>query len=558
MRRILTAVSALALVAGLYACSADAPGPTTPKGGGGGQPPTGSNGLVIRLFTSNPNPPAGSCTLLQAIVTRNGASVADGTGVAFSSNFGVFQQNDLNLISVVTQNGAAVTALCSSGPGTANVRAQVTDAGDTATATITIVFQPVAQSGPFVSFCDPSFGSPQGGTTLSINGGRFFGNAASTRVVFSAGGVTREALVTDLTGNTITLVTPAFPEAQSPSVPVEVRVTLGTNTVNPVTLTLPNCFAFGNAPATQPSITAILPSSGTNEGNTRVTIIGSGFRAPLQVFFGNVEAQVLSISFNQIVVLSPPAFGAGQNNLNAQVDVRVRLVDSGLEAGLGGGFRYVVDNVITAIDNGQQRVDRPFTPVTIFGQGFQAPVAVTLAGIPATVISVSATEIIVLPGAPFVSSCSDIAGETRVVNINTGDVATGPDFVYLVTQTRPFVSSASPVSGPAGTNVSILGGNFLGVTSVRFGDRGAVFTVNSSGGITASAPPIDTIAPPACPAGVSAGTPITVSGVSITVQNANTGCTAAAGAPFSYTLPCVVPTPTPVPTSVTPTVTTTP
>lgn len=554
MRRIATALTVIALVAGVYACSSDAPGPSTPKGPGSGQPPSGANGLTIRLFTSNPNPPADSCTLLQAIVTRNGANVPDGTGVAFSTNFGVFQQNDLNLISIVTANGSAVTALCSSVPGTAAVRAQVTDGGDTAIATITIVFQPVAGAGPFVTFCDPSFGTPNGGTTLNINGGRFFGSPSSTRVTFVAAGISREALVADLTGNTITVVTPAFPEAQSPSVPVEIRVTLGTNTATPVVLTLPNCFAFGTTPSTLPSVTAVLPSSGTNEGNTRVTIIGSGFRAPLQVFFGNTEATVLSIAFNQIIALTPAAFGAGQNNLNQSVQVRVHLVDSGQDGILENGFRYVVDNVITALDNGQQRVDGSFSPVILYGHGFQAPVAVTLAGIPASIISVAATEVIVLPGSPFVSGCADVRGPSRIVNINTGDAAEGPEFIYLVQQTRPFISSASPSSGPAGTNVAISGGNFLGVTSVRFGNLGAVFTVNGSGSITAAAPPTTATTPPLCGPGVLAGTPVIVSTVGITLQNATTGCSADTGAQFSYTLPCIVPTATPVP-SVTPTAT---
>jgi hypothetical protein len=554
MRRIAIALTVLALV-GVYACSSDAPGPTTPKGPGTGQPPSGANGLSIRLFTSNANPPADSCTLLQAIVTRNGANVADGTGVSFSSTFGVFQQNDLNLISVVTQNGAAVTALCSGQSGTATVRAQATDGNDTVVATITIVFQPVAGAGPFVSHCDPSFGTPAGGTTLTINGGRFFGSPSSTRVLFSAAGVIREGLVTDLTANTVTVVTPAFPEAQSSSVPVEIRLTLGTNTSTPLVLTLPNCFAFGTSPSNQASITAVLPSSGSNEGNTRVTIFGSGFRAPLQVFFGNTEATVLSIAFNQIIALTPPAFGAGANNLNQSVPVRVHLVESGQDAILGDGFRYVVDNVITAISNGQQRVDVPFSTVTLFGHGFQAPVAVTLAGIPvASVISVAATEVVVLPGTPFVSGCGDVGGESRVVNINTGDVAVGPEFVYLVAQTRPFISSSSPASGPSGTNVTILGGNFLGVTTVRFGSVGASFTIGSSGSISAAAPPSDVTTPPQCPPGTAAGTPINVQSVPITVQNANTGCNAESGATFNYTLPCVVPTATPVP-SVTPTAT---
>lgn len=541
MRRIAITLTLLALLAGVHACSSDAPAPTTPKGPGGGQPPAGTSRLQIRLFTSNPNPPAGSCTLIQAIVTLDGVSVPDGTGVSFSTNFGVFQENLLNLVSIVTQNGAAVTALCADNPGTANLRAQATSGGQTGSATLTIVFQPLAGSGPFVTFCSPGFGPAEGGTNLTISGGRFFGSAASTRVTFVAAGVSREALVTSVSDTNVAVVTPAFPEALSPSVPVEIRVTLGTNTANPVTLTVPNCFAFGTTPSTQPSITAILPSSGTNEGNTRVTIIGSGFAAPLQVFFGNTEAQVLSVSFNQIVALTPPAFGAGQNNLNQQVDVRVRHVTSGIEAVLGGGFRYVVDNIITALSDSQQRVDEPFRPVTIFGQGFQAPVAVELAGIPvAAIISVSATEVVVLPGNPQLSGCSDISGPASVTNVNTGDNATGGTFFYLVSQTRPIISGVSPSSGPPGTVVTITGGNFLGVTAVRVGGRLASIVSLSDSLISIIIPDPGTLAAPACPAGVAAGTPINVgSAVDIELTEASTGCDATSSGAFLYQLPCI-------------------
>jgi len=558
MRRIATVLTVLALVAGAYACSSDAPSPTVPKGGGDAQPPTGASRLQIRLFTSDPNPPAGSCTLLQAIVTLSGASVPDGTGVSFSTTFGFFAQNGQNLISVVTENSSAVTAVCSNNPGPASVRATATVGGETGSAAITIAFQPVASAGPFISFCNPSFGPATGGTTLTINGGRFFGDASTTRVVFSAAGITREALVTRVTESQITVITPAFPEAVSPTVPVEIRVTLGTNTPNPLTLTLPNCFAFGTAPSTQPSITAVLPSSGTNEGNVRVTIIGSGFEAPVQVFFevatARVEAQILSVSFNQIVVLTPPAFGAGAPLLNATTTVRVRNVISGREGTLAGAFRYVTPVQLFSINNSQQRVDASFTPVTIFGQGFQAPVAVTLAGIPATVISVSATELLVLPGRPFVTACADVVGPVGVTNINTGNSATGLTFRYLVEQTRPFISNVSPSSATAGTSVTISGGNFTGVTSVRFGDRTASFTINSDSSISATVPSTGAAAP-TCPAGVAAGTPTSVGNVSVTVRNANTGCEST-GTQFTNLVPCVVvTTPTVTPTGPAPTAT---
>src|SRR5437867_166603 len=171
MRRIAIPVTVLALVAGAFGCSSDAPTPPKTGGPGGGTGPTGSTALQIRLFTSNPNPPAGTCTLIQAVVTLNGASVPDGTGVVFTTDFGVFAQNGLPLISVVTQNGSAVTALCSQFPGTAVVGARATVGSETASATITIAFQQApAGAGPFISFCDPSFGAATGGTALALHG----------------------------------------------------------------------------------------------------------------------------------------------------------------------------------------------------------------------------------------------------------------------------------------------------------------------------------------------------------------------------------------------------
>ncbi len=443
MRRIALILLGAALVgAASWFCSSDAPAPTPPGGGGGGGLTTSA--LQIRLFTSNANPVAGSCTLIEAVVTLNGASVPDGTGVSFTTDLptSFFSQNLLSVISVVTQGGTATTALCSSGAGLATVRASATVGSNTASATILIAFQASPQSAPFFTFCSPSFGPSTGGTALTINGGRFTGTPATTRVTFTAAGVSREALVTAVTATSVTVITPAFPEATSPSVPVNITLTFGTNTATPVSISLPNCFAFGTTAAGNPKITAVLPSSGSNEGNTRVTIIGSGFVLPVQVFFGPAEAQVLSVSFNQIIVLTPPASGAGLPNLNQTVDVRVHEVNSGLEDTLTGGFRFVVPLQLTAIDNNRQ--EAPFTPVTIHGQGFLAPVAVSLAGIPATVISVSATELLVLPGP--LPTCANTTGSVVVTNIDSGDTQSGLTFTYLCT---PPTNTPTPIPPPA-------------------------------------------------------------------------------------------------------------
>ena len=547
MRRNATALIGIALVAFYLACSADAPAPTSNNGGGGGPRTTPTaTALQVRLFTTNANPTAGNCTLIQAIVTLNGANVPDGTGVAFSSDFGFFQQNGNVVVSVTTQGGAAVTALCSANPGLANVRATASVGGQTGTGTLAISFQPSAQAGPFFSSCSPSFASNAGGTTLTLNGGRFFGTTATTRATFTAAGVTREALVTGVTDSTVTVLTPAFPEAQSPSVPVTINLTFGTNTSSPVVLTVPNCFAFGTASSTTPSITAILPASGSNNGLTRVTIVGSGFSAPLQVFFGPVEAQVVSISFNQIIALTPPAFGAGSPNLNATVDVRVHEVTSGVDAVLTGAFRFVTPVQITAIDNNQQRVDLPFSQVTIHGNGFESPVAVSLAGIAATVISVSATEIIVLPGSPSITNCADLAGPVVVTNVNTGDSNSNATFRYLVAQAAPIITNVSPGSGPPGTSINITGSNFFGIVSVTLGGRSVGFTVAPGGGsITVTAPDLGNT-PPVCTGTNPAGTQQNTGGALDVVVSSSLGCTGRSTQGFQPTLGCTIaPTPTP-------------
>jgi IPT/TIG domain len=543
MRRIATVLLGIALVAFYMACAADAPAPTSNNGGGGGPRTTPTpTALQVRLFTTNANPTAGNCTLIQAIVTLNGNNVPDGTGVAFSTDFGFFQQNSNVVVSVTTQGGAAVTALCSSNAGLANVRATATVGSQTGTGTLVISFQPSAQAGPFFSSCSPSFAANTGGTPVTLNGGRFFGTAATTRATFTAAGVTREALVTDVTGSTVTVVTPAFPEAQSPSVPVTINLTFGTNTSSPVVLTIPNCFAFGTASSTTPSITAILPASGSNNGLTRVTIVGSGFSSPLQLFFGPVEAQVVSVSFNQIIALTPPAFGAGAPNLNQTVDVRVHEVTSGVDAVAPAAFRFVTPVQIFSFSGPNvQPIGGPFLPLTIHGQGFEAPVAVSLAGWVATVMSVSATEILVTPGNAIPSSCTDITGPMTVTNVNTGDTASGQTFTYIVKSAGPFISGVSPGSGTGGS-ITISGGNFSAISTVTVGGRAASFTVDSVGSITAT---VTGFTPPVCASGVAVGTATSMGDVVVT--NAF-GCSASAAGAF--TLPCIpppVPTRTPTP-----------
>ncbi|HEY6931345.1 MAG TPA: IPT/TIG domain-containing protein [Thermoanaerobaculia bacterium] len=542
MRRIAFLLLALALVGAYWACSADAPAPTPPNQGG--HPPSGNSPLQIVLFTGDANPVAGTCTLIQAVVTLNGVAVSDGTGVLFSTDFGVFSQNGSPTISVVTQKGVALTSVCSNSTGTAFVNASANVAGNSAKAQpLKIVFQPSAQAVPFFSSCSPSFGANTGGTSLTINGGRFPGDATTTRATFTVLGITREAPVTSVTSSAVVVSTPAFPEATAGSTPAQITLTFLANS-SPITLSVPNCFAYGTVGTGTPNITAVLPSSGTNSGNTRVSIIGTGFSAPVQVFFGSVEAVVVNVSFSQIVVLSPPAFGAGSSNLNQTVTVRVHEVNSGTDATLSNAFRFTPAIQITSWAPTVAAATGPFSTVTIFGQGFEAPVSVLLAGIPATPISVSATEIQVLPGSPLVSGCSDIGGKISVTNIDTGDTVSttgSTDFVYLVKTFGPVITGVSPSIGdanPGGLDLTVTGQNFTSSMSVTFAGSNITPTAITSTSFTIHIPP-SFAAPPACGTNPPATELPVGSLIDISVTNTATSCTTTFKGAFQYTLPCM-------------------
>ncbi len=532
MRRFAIGTTALALLlAQLVGCAADAP--TAPRPGGGG----GGAALLVSLNATDSNPPAGGCTLIQATATLNGANVSDGTGIAFATDLGAFGQTGGNTANVVTNGGAARTTLCSFGSGLAHVRATANVSGKTNSATLTIAFQ-AGTSPAFVTSCAPSFGTPSGGTSVALSGGGFTGTPSTTRVFFSAAGITREGLVTSVSSNQIVVVTPAFPEATSVSVPVLIQIAIGGGSSAPTALTAPSCFVFSTATIGPPTISAVLPSSGKNEGNTRVAIIGSGFVAPLQVFFGDVEATVLSIAYNQIVALSPPATGIGRPNQNQLVDVRVRVVNTGQDGTLADAFQYgPAIRLISFQGANVQPASGPFTPLTIQGEGFDAPVQVSLAGIVATVMSVSATEVVVLPGLTL--NCAGASGAISVTNINTGDSAQGLTFEYLAT--GPSISGINPSSGEVpsgGLDVLISGANLSNVR-VTFGSLNLPIVSAAGGTSIVVHIPATTAAAPLCGANPP-GTPLPVgTPVPLTVTSINNASCSATSAGFQYLLACV-------------------
>ncbi len=464
-------------------CSADSPSSPTapPVNPVPPAPPSATLVLTITPATSTLEVNSTDFTTLTIRATRGGvplSGVVNGTVTTTLGNIGSVGGPQTQAIELV--NGqATIVVFPGSALGTASVRAEVN--GSLAFATIVIVEEGTPDTF-FLSSVSPSSGSPQGGDVITINGGGF-----SDPIRVTIGGI--PAVIQSASGSQIRVTTPRCSVSTcfdtGAITPVAVSVTVNLNEEGQASDSLTPGFTYinggGGGGTLQPTVFSVTPSSGPNEGGTQVTINGDGFEAPVAVEFGDVgneiTAQVISVTRTRIVVLSPAATGIGAPNLNELVDIRVTNQSSGRTHRAVSAFRYGVEVSITSIAPGEGPATGG-TLVTIFGRGFDEPVAVTMGGRAQQVISVSGSEIVVRTVGIQVTNCADVTGPTTVVNIESGDSATGPSFTYRVPRVSIF--SVSPFGGPQSGNtvVTITGANFGSPMIVDFVIGGTAFTGN--------------------------------------------------------------------------------
>jgi hypothetical protein len=335
-----------------------------------------------------------------------------------------------------------------------------------------------------------------------------------------------------------------------------VSVTIDVNGDTQATDSLAGAFTYRPGGTTgQPGIFSVTPNAGPNEGGTRVVIVGEGFEAPVQVLFGRsdtvfVEAQVDSVSPTRIEATSPAATGFGSLNQNEIVNVRVRNLSSGLQAELAGAFRYGFGGdliFISGIDPDEGSItgrDEDGDPilVTIFGQGFVAPVRVYIGNptnpdsVPQDVISVSGTEIVFRLRPITERGCVEFSDQVYVTNLNTNEQAVGPAFTYTIS--LPVILGLTPNNGSAGGNtlVTISGLNFDDPVRVLFGPNAGNVISTTATSIGVRTPPFTgTFDTQSCTTGDDmAGTQQVAASVNVTVINLETGCSDTLPGGFTY------------------------
>ena len=427
---------------------------------------TSQTGIGTNAYSYSASPPT-----VSAISPATG-STSGGTQVTITgTNFNGTPQVTIGGVAasqVTVVNSTTISAVTPAGTGT-NVPVVVTTSfGSSTPAKIYSYAQPVTppQPAPTLTSVSPPSGPSQGKTPVTIKGTNLTG---ATSVTFGGAAATSVVVVD---AQTITALTP--PGTVGPA--VDIVVTTPATSTTTQTATLPGAYAYVNA---APTVTAVLPNSGTVQGGTVVTVNGTNFvQSATSVTFGGIAAtNVTFVSSTTILVTTP-------------VDAIPGAVDVVATTTFGTGtgtklFTYVAQPAptVTAISpaNGNTAGG---TQVKITGTNFTGATTVTIGGKPATLVTVvSSTQI-------NATTAAHAPGVVDVVVTTPASSGTGTGlFTYVASP--PTVTGISPSSGPiaGGTAVTIAGANFTGATSITIGGIAPTsVTVVSATSITATTP----------------------------------------------------------------------
>lgn len=288
---------------------------------------------------------------------------------------------------------------------------------------------------PTISSFTPAFAA--GGTAVTITGTGFSGATA-----VSFGGVA---------ASSFTVVSPtqmtAIVSAGGASGIVSVTTPGGTATRSGFSFVAP------------PTITGFVPASAP--AGATVTISGTNFTGATAANFGGIAP-------SSFTVVSPTQISAV---IGAGASGNVSVTTTGGTATLAG-FTFIP---APAISNFTPLAAGPGFTVSILGANFSGVTAVRFGGVLAssfTVVSPSQITATISTGASGSISVTSTGG--------TGSLA---GFTFVL---PPTITSFTPTSSGTGTAITIIGTNFTGATSVRFGGVPAnSYTINSPTQITA-------------------------------------------------------------------------
>ena len=230
-----------------------------------------------------------------------------------------------------------------------------------------------------------------------------------------------------------------------------------------------------------PTVTSVVPNTGSTAGGTAVVITGTNLSGASAVSFGGNAATSFTPVNATTVNATAPAGAAGT------VDVTVTTPGGTSVTNVGDHFTYVTPPP-TPVVTGVAPSSGPTTAgtaVVITGTGLTGATAVSFGGTAATgVTPISATQV----NATAPAHAAGTVDVTVTTPGGTSATNAGDQYTFVA---APTVTSVAPASGPAagGTAVVITGTNLTGATAVSFGGTAATsFTPVNATTVNATAP----------------------------------------------------------------------
>jgi len=201
-----------------------------------------------------------------------------------------------------------------------------------------------------------------------------------------------------------------------------------------------------------PTITSFSPTSG--QLGTQVTLTGNHFNVVTSVLLGGKEAAFQIVADSQILITVPADGMTGS--------LRV-------ESPSGGAETESLFYFPASIDSFEPLKAIPGSELMIQGANFTGTSRVRIGGKEAEILSVSLNEIVaIVPSDALIGTVS--------VTTPAGSLATQQVFGIL-----PFIQGMTPVAGPIGTVLQVMGMGFSEVQTVLIGELAVPFLIQSDG-----------------------------------------------------------------------------
>ncbi len=439
--------------------------------------PPGTNIVKFGGVTS-PHTFAGSSSSLQATVP-SGISIGTVVQISVSINNGPFEENPNDFTIIGTGPYVASFDPVSGNTGTLVKINGAHLVGSSSSSQIKVWFNGVLApnySGQLDSVL--TYYVPAGVTTGPVTVGRVgVGTNTSTALFYITPAVTNFSPSFGRAGTNIVIRGRNFTNATGVFFNGVGQFSFTVNSANQITTTVPPNATTGRiyvqTPATnyttstsnfvvQPLITSFTPNFG--RPNTNVTIFGENLWGATNVAFGGVRVgQPTGVTYGQLTTKVP---NGATNSLITVMTTNGSFTSSQM---------FYLPPVISSFTptNGPEG-----TVVRIVGSNFLGATAVSFNGMPAQ---------------EFTVTNNGILGATVPAGVVTGPIFVTTPFGTtnsgsLLFYAPPIINSFNPTHGLPGTNVTIFGTNFSGVTAVKFNGTNAPFTVQTNGTITTVVP----------------------------------------------------------------------